>query len=231
MLGCPGVGRGEPRSTRGREGDVVSQAVEGVELWVCDSSLLAGHKVQDLQPHLAKPDPFCHTSPGGLGPVFSCLHLKLFSILTCSLGLSFHNVLVSSWPPVLAALSLSPVSCLFPSPPSLCSCCSPSFLSAVPLAGTWHGQGEGSEPSLECGQSCWPRAGVCPGQCWGKCCRILPLLSRPHTCQVKFLNCSFSCEPSSALWWRAQGCCVTLTGQGGWCILQAQRFGRVEGAL
>ena len=84
MLGCPAVGW-EPRSVGGREGDVVSQAVEGAGLCVCDGSLLAGPKVQDLLPHPAKPDPCCCTSPRCLGPFFSCLYPKLPAVLRSQL--------------------------------------------------------------------------------------------------------------------------------------------------
>lgn len=54
--------------------------------------------------------------PPGTWAQFSLVFTKsclLFSILTYD---SSHNILVSSWPPVLAALSLSPVPSLFPSP-------------------------------------------------------------------------------------------------------------------
>lgn len=76
VLGCPTMGW-VPRSAGGGEGDVVSQAMEGAWLWVCDGSVLAGHEVQDLLPHPPEPVPFCCTSPRCLGPVFSCLHPKL----------------------------------------------------------------------------------------------------------------------------------------------------------
>lgn len=86
MLGCPAMGW-ESRIAGAKEGDVVSQAVEGAQLWVWDGSLLAGHKMQDLLPHPAKLDSFCCTSPRCLGPVFARLHPKLPAVLHSHLPL------------------------------------------------------------------------------------------------------------------------------------------------
>lgn len=67
VLGCPAMGW-EPRSADGGEGDVVSQAMEGAWLWVCDGSVLAGHEVQDLLPH--PPEPLLLYLSQVLGPSF-----------------------------------------------------------------------------------------------------------------------------------------------------------------
>lgn len=90
MLGCPGMGW-EPRSAGGREGDVVSWAVEGTGLWL-------GRRCRTFCPIQPSLTPSAVPLPGAWArfSLFFTQNCLLFSVLTCSLGHSSCNILVPS---------------------------------------------------------------------------------------------------------------------------------------
>lgn len=136
MLGCPAMGW-EPRSAGGREGDVVSQAMQTAGLRVCDVPSWLGLRCRifcPVQPHLS-PTAVPLRVPG---PSFLLSSSKAAAVLHSHLLLRTHPVM--SWCPPGPCPS-----CPFPIPNSLpfprCllfvppCCCSPRFPLQVPGAG------------------------------------------------------------------------------------------------